>query len=62
MYSSNETLSDRLLEANLAMEQAEVILTNLLRLYDCNSAKFTLPNDDIVVSVRAAIQLLSVHN
>lgn len=52
MYSSNETLSDKLLETNLAVEQAEVILTNLLRLYDSNSEEFTLPNDDIVISLK----------
>ena len=57
MYSSNETLSDRLLETNLAVEQAEVILTNLLRLYDYNSEEFTLPNDDIVISLKTALKV-----
>ncbi|NDW15452.1 hypothetical protein GTQ48_07960 [Alteromonas genovensis] len=47
-----------ILIANKQMEQAEVILSNLLALRHSDEDRFIIPHDDVVVSIEAAIKLL----
>lgn len=58
MYSSNETLSDRLLRANLAIEQVEVILSILIRLNNQNGESFQIPHEDVIVLLNTSIGIL----
>lgn len=46
-------------EKTKKMERAEVILSNLLKLRDSEQDEFTIPFDDVIVTVETAIELLS---
>lgn len=46
------------LEDMKRFEQAEVVLTNLLKLQHPTEEKFIISHDDIVVSIEAAIGLI----
>ncbi|MCW8108378.1 hypothetical protein OPS25_07720 [Alteromonas ponticola] len=43
---------------NSKVEQSEVLLTNLIALQDINNEKFTIPHDDVVVTLKTVISLL----
>lgn len=47
-----------LLEKNKQMERAEILLSNLLALKRPNDDSFTIPMDDVVISLETAILLL----
>lgn len=55
MNSSYETLSARFLQANLAMEQVEVILSILIRLNNQNGESFQIPHEDVIVLLNTSI-------
>jgi len=57
-YTSQEALKT-ILEANKRMEQAEVLLSNLLALIHPEEDKFIIPFDDVVVCIEAVISVLS---
>lgn len=48
-------------EANSRMEQAEVLLSNLLALRHSEEDRFIIPFDDVVVTLDTAISLLQQH-
>lgn len=56
-YSSQEA-HRAIQEANARMEQAEVLLSNLLALRHPEEDKFIIPFDDVVVTLEAAIRLI----
>ena len=56
-YSSQEA-HRAIQEANARMEQAEVLLSNLLALRHPEEEKFIIPFDDVVVTLQLAINLL----
>lgn len=45
-------------EENLKVEKVEVILSNLLALIDEQSEEFCIPFDDVIVTIKTAIELL----
>ena len=45
-------------ETNLQMERVEVLLSNLLALKSPEDDSFTIPTDDVVVTLETAILLL----
>ena len=49
---------ETLLENNKQMERAEVLLSNLLALKRPDEYSFTIPMDDVVVTLETAIFLL----
>ena len=49
---------DKRLQANIHIDRAEVILTNLIALTDTDKDHFKVPVLDIVVSLSTAIELL----
>lgn len=49
-----------LLEHNKQMERAEVLLTNLLALKKLDEDGFSIPMDDVVVTLETAILLLRI--
>jgi hypothetical protein len=49
---------EALLENNKQMERAEVLLSNLLALKRPDDDSFTIPADDVVVTLETAILLL----
>lgn len=57
-YTSKEA-HKAILEANLRMEQVEVLLNNLLALKHPIKDKFIIPFDDVLVSLKTAIKLLN---
>lgn len=56
-YTSQE-VHRTILETNTRIEQAEVLLSNLLALRHPEEDKFTIPHDDVVVSIQTALKLL----
>ncbi|TPV52894.1 hypothetical protein FJ444_20815 [Aestuariibacter sp. GS-14] len=60
MYKENEQLKwkEAILESNLNMERAEVLLSNLLALKSPNDDSFNIPMDDVIVTLETAILLL----
>lgn len=60
MYKENEQLKwkEAILESNLNMERAEVLLSNLLALKSPNDDRFNIPIDDVIVTLETAILLL----
>lgn len=45
-------------ETNLQMERVEVLLSNLLALKSPEDDSFTIPTDDVIVTLETAILLL----
>ncbi len=48
-----------LLDANIRAEQVEVLLRNLLQLKHKEDDRFTVPFDDVIVTLNLAVFLLS---
>jgi len=48
------------LEANIRMEQAEVLLSNLLALRHPEKDRFIIPHDDVVVTLEIANAILKL--
>lgn len=55
---TSEKLRTELLETRLLMEQAEVILSTLIRLNDPNGEAFLIPHDDVIVLLNTSLGLL----
>ena len=55
---SNEELNRQLHEANLCIDQAEVLLRNLLRLRR-DDDNFEIGHLDVVVTIQAAVKILT---
>ena len=51
-------LRNALIESNLRMERAEVLLSNLLSLMHPIEDEFAIPFDDVVVALETAVYLL----
>lgn len=49
-------------EVNTGMEQAEVLLCNLLALRHAEEDRFIIPHDDIVVTLETAIRILRLSD
>lgn len=60
-YTSQEAYRT-IQEANTRMEQAEVLLSNLLALRHPEEDRFIIPFDDIVVSIETAKSILIQKN
>lgn len=58
MFSNDSTLRKQILESNTRMERAEVLIANLLALRDPIEDKFSIPFDDIVVTLETALAML----
>lgn len=56
--SSREEIFQIVLTANNSIEQAEIILSNLLALRCKSNDRFKIPHDDVVVTIEAAIKIL----
>lgn len=56
---NSEELRRELLASNKAIDQAEVLLRNLLLLRSACGDKFTISHLDVVVTLQAAIKILS---
>lgn len=59
-YTSQES-HRTIQEANTRMEQAEVILSNLLALRHPEEDNFIIPFDDVVVTLETAITILTKY-
>lgn len=59
MDTKIKPLEQELLNTRLSLEQAEVILLNLVKLNCPHTDKFLIPNDDVLVTLRAAINILT---
>lgn len=55
---TSEKLRSELLETRLLMEQAEVILSTLIRLNNPNGETFLISHDDVIVLLNTSIGLL----
>lgn len=58
MNTSIESRKEELLNSMKRIEQAEVILSNLLHLHSVKKDSFTIPHDDVVVTIQTALELL----
>lgn len=56
---NSEELSRELLASNKTIDQAEVLLRNLLLLRSASGDKFTIPHLDVVVTLQTAVKILS---
>lgn len=56
--NSNISLQKSLYDANIRMEQAEVMIGNLLSLKDHSRSEFLVSFDDIVVTLETAVRIL----
>jgi len=52
-------IKEAILKANIKIERAEVLLTNLLKLAHHDEQRFQVPFDDIVTSIEHAVALLT---
>ena len=59
LHQRSRELHLELLHANKRIDQAEVILSNLLRLRDPEEGKFLVSTDDIIVTLETAVKLLA---
>lgn len=55
---SNEELRAKLYQANLCIDQAEVLLSNLLRL-SRDDDTFAIEHLDVVVTIQTAVKILT---
>ncbi|MCQ8849811.1 hypothetical protein NQT74_14585 [Alteromonas stellipolaris] len=58
MDTKIKQLEQELLNTRLSLEQAEVILLNLIRLDNQTGDNFLLPHEDVIVTQKSAIRLL----
>lgn len=53
-----KSLEQELLNTRLSLEQAEVILSNLVKLNCPHTDRFLIPNDDVLVTLKTVITML----
>ncbi|KHT53347.1 hypothetical protein RJ41_09020 [Alteromonas marina] len=55
---TNEELKSELLESRLVIEQAEVILSNLIKFNNYEDDCFNIAHDDVIATLNAALRIL----
>lgn len=55
---TNEKLKSELLESRLVIEQAEVILSNLIKLNNYEASQFNIAHDDVIATLHASLRIL----
>jgi hypothetical protein len=59
METDIKSLKQELLNTRLSLEQPEVILSNLIKLNCPHTDKFLISNDDVLITIKTAIRILS---
>ena len=61
MKTTTKLLEKKLYEARLSLEQAEVLLTNLIKLNCPHTNRFLISDDDITVTLKAILKIIKIE-
>ena len=61
MKTTTKLLEKKLYEARLSLEQAEVLLTNLIKLNCPHANRFVISDDDITVTLEAILKIIKIE-